>query len=54
MPEQEIEDYIIGELPSDDQKIALDFIEYLRSSGMEFVRNTGDCWKTKSNIWQKI
>ena len=51
MSEQKIEDYIISELPLEDQKIALDFVEYLRSSGMEFVRDMGDCWKDKIYYW---
>ena len=51
MSKQKTEDCIIGELPSNDQKIALDFIEYLKSSGMEFVRDTGDCWKDKIYYW---
>lgn len=51
MSEQKIEDHIISELPLDDQKIALDFIGYLRSSDMEFVRDTGGCWKDKIYYW---
>ena len=51
MPEQKIEDYIISELPPNDRKIALDFIGHLRSSGMEFLRDMGDCWKDKIYYW---
>ena len=46
MTERKIADYIISELSSDDQKIALDFVECLRDSEMEFVKDEG-YWKDK-------
>lgn len=51
MSERKIEDYIINELSSDDQDIALDFIEYLKNNEMEFVKDNGDCWKDKIYYW---
>lgn len=46
MSEQKIHDYICQELPLDDQTIALDFVEYLKKAGMEFVKDNG-YWKDK-------
>ncbi|MDE5749038.1 MAG: hypothetical protein K2I21_15880 [Acetatifactor sp.] len=51
MSAQRIEDYIISELPPDDQPIALDFVGYLRDNNMEFVRDNGECWKDKIYYW---
>jgi hypothetical protein len=46
MDKQKIEDYISNELSSDEQKIALDFVEYLHNNEMEFVKDNG-YWKNK-------
>lgn len=46
MDELKIEDYISNELSLDDQKIALDFVEYLKNNEMEFVKDNG-YWKDK-------
>lgn len=46
MEDLKIEDYIINELSSEDQGIALDFVKYLRNSEMEFVKDNG-YWKDK-------
>jgi len=41
-----IADYIVAELSSDEQKIALDFVGFLKSNGLEFVKDEG-YWKDK-------
>lgn len=41
-----MEDYISEQLSLSDQKIALDFIEYLKNNEMEFVKDNG-YWKDK-------
>lgn len=46
MEELKIEEYIISELSPEDQNVALDFVEYLRNSEMEFVKDNG-YWKDK-------
>ena len=46
MNERIIQDYICQELSLDDQKIALDFVDYLKKAGMEFVKDNG-YWKDK-------
>lgn len=46
MSERTLEDYVISELSMEDQRIALNFISYLRNSGMEFVKDKG-YWKDK-------
>ena len=46
MTERNIEEYIVNELPLNDQKIALDFVEFLRNNEMEFVKDNG-YWKDK-------
>jgi hypothetical protein len=46
MDEREIQNYIYDELSLYDQKIALDFVEYLKDSEMEFVKDNG-YWKDK-------
>jgi hypothetical protein len=46
MDTPKIEDYISNELSSDEQKIALDFVEHLHNNEMEFVKDN-DYWKDK-------
>ena len=46
MNERNIQEYICQELSLDDQTIALDFVEYLKQAGMEFVKDNG-YWKDK-------
>lgn len=43
---EKIRDYIRNELPLDEQKIALDFVEYLEKENLEFVKDNG-YWKDK-------
>ena len=46
MSQRTIDDYIVDELAADDQKVALDFIAFLRSLELEFVKDNG-YWKDK-------
>lgn len=46
MDKRKIECYISDELSLDDQKIALDFVDYLKNNEMEFVKDNG-YWKDK-------
>lgn len=46
MHEQSIENLIKIELSDDDQKIALDFINYLHENNFDFIRDKG-YWKDK-------
>lgn len=46
MDKRKIEYYISVELSLDDQKIALDFVDYLKNNEMEFVKDNG-FWKDK-------
>lgn len=46
MDKRKIEDYINEELSLDHQKIALDFVGYLKDNEMEFVKDNG-YWKDK-------
>ena len=46
MSERKIHDYISEELSLGDQSIALAFVEYLKSDGMEFIKDNG-YWKDK-------
>lgn len=47
MSEQKIENHINDVLAGDAQKLALDFIAYLRTQEMQFVRSTTDYWAEK-------
>lgn len=42
----QIEDYVIAELVSEEQEIALDFVTYLRSFNLEFEKDNG-YWRDK-------
>lgn len=44
--EKVIRDFIYKELSFEEQKIALDFVDYLEKENLEFVRDNG-CWKDK-------
>jgi len=46
MYEREIQNYINEELSLDDQKTALDFVDYLKNNEMEFSKDNG-YWKDK-------
>lgn len=46
MKEKSIEEIINEELSSDDKKAALEFVAFLRESGLEFVRDRG-YWRDK-------
>lgn len=46
MLESQIEDYVMTELSSEEQKIALDFVTYLRNFNLEFEKDNG-YWRDK-------
>lgn len=49
----EIEDYVIRELTSNAQKIALEFIGFLREKKLRFYKDECECWKDKIYYWVK-
>ncbi len=44
----EIEDYVIRELTSNAQEIALEFIDFLREKKLTFYKDECECWKDKN------
>ena len=54
MSELKIEEYICRELSLEEQKIALDFVSFLRDNGMTFYKDACDCWKNKIYYWVKL
>ena len=46
-----IEEYIEENLLGNDQKIALEFVRYLREKNLEFYKDEGACWKDKIYYW---
>lgn len=54
MVELNIEDYICKELSLDEQKIALDFIGFLKDKNLTFHKDNCDCWKDKIYYWVKL
>ena len=48
-----IEDYICRELLVDEQKVALDFIGFLRDNNLVFYKDNCECWKNKIYYWVK-
>ncbi len=53
MDELGIEEYICKELSLDEQKIALDFISFLKDNDLVFYKDNGECWKDKIYFWVK-
>ncbi len=49
-----IEDYILKYLSSDEQKIALNFITFLKDSLLLFHRDNCECWKNKIYYWVQL
>ena len=49
-----IEDYVCKELCLDEQKIALDFIGFLKDNQLFFYKDHCDCWKDKIYYWVKL
>ena len=47
MSKQHIEDHILEHLNGDAQKLALDFVAYLKTQDMQFERSTTDYWADK-------
>ena len=54
MVELSIEDYICKELCFEEQKIALDFISFLRDNHLIFYKDNCACWKDKIYYWVKL
>lgn len=54
MTDLNIKDYIHKELTSDEQEIALDFVDYLEDNHMTFYKDNCDCWKNKIYYWVKL
>lgn len=54
MIELNIEDYICRELLLDEQKIALDFINFLKDNNLTFYKDNCDFWKDKIYYWVKL
>lgn len=54
MIELKIEDYIYRELCLDEQKIAMDFITFLKANQLTFYKDNGDYWKDKIYYWVKL
>ena len=48
-----LENYIKEDLLDDDCKIALGFISFLITNGLQFVKDEGACWKDKIYYWVK-
>lgn len=48
MEEMKIKDYIQKELSLDDQKIALNFVDWLENKNLNFYKDNSDCWKNKT------
>lgn len=53
MAELNIQDYIRRELSSVEQKIALEFVNYLEDNHLTFFKDNCDCWKNKIYYWVK-
>lgn len=51
---KQIEDYIMENLFGENRIIALEYIVFLRSLGIEFYKDDGDCWKNKIYYWLKF
>ncbi len=54
MNELNIKDYIRRELSPNDQKIAFEFINYLKDNNLIFYKDNCDCWKDKIYYWVKF
>lgn len=54
MTELNIRDYIYRELSFDEQKIALEFVDFLEDNHMNFYRDNCNCWKDKIYYWVKL
>ena len=53
-PEQKIEDFINDALYDDAQKIALDFVAFLRANDMQFERSATNYWADKLYWYMKF
>ncbi len=53
MVELSVEEYICKELSLNEQKIALDFIGFLKDNHLVFYKDDSECWKDKIYYWVK-
>ena len=53
MSELSIKNYILRELSSEEQKVALKFLTYLESKDLTFYKDICDYWKDKIYYWVK-
>ena len=53
MQELTIEDYIDRELTSEEHKVAVEFIRFLRDNQLEFYKDNCAYWKDKIYYWVK-
>ena len=49
-----IEDYIENNLYGEMKETALNFVEFLRATGLAFFKDNCDCWKNKIYYWVKF
>ncbi len=53
MAELTIEDYIQRELSLEEQKVAMDFVSFLKDNNLRFYKDNGAYWKDKIYYWVK-
>lgn len=53
MIEQNIEYYIQRELLPEEQKVAMDFVRFLKDNNLRFHKDSGAYWKDKIYYWVK-
>lgn len=54
MVEQNIEEYIYRELLSEEQKVAMNFVCFLKDKQLTFYRDNSAYWKEKIYYWVKL
>lgn len=54
MVELNIEDYIHRELSSEEQKVAMSFVCFLKDNHLSFYKDNCACWKDKIYYWVKL
>lgn len=53
MQELTIEDYIYKELSSEEQKVAIEFVRFLKENHLDFYKDNCEYWKEKIYYWVK-
>lgn len=54
MVELNIEDYIHRELSSEEQKVAMSFVCFLKDNYLSFYKDNCACWKDQIYYWVKL